>query len=166
MATKALEPLANITLSSAQSTVNFTSIVGTYRDLQVVVQGSLASAGNYYFKFNSDSGSNYARVNAQAQYDNTLFGGSYTSQNSISAWDPNNFEANTQFITTANVFDYSATDKHKSMLIRTSGYQINNYLNCMVVGRWANNSAITSLSVIGTQNFNSGSTFTLYGVAA
>jgi hypothetical protein len=61
-------------------------------------------------------------------------------------------------------FDYSATDKHKSALIRFGS-------GATLVGayatRWADNSAVTSIELIGnTGNFLAGSTLSLYGIAS
>jgi len=66
--------------------------------------------------------------------------------------------------TQINFMDYSATDKHKTMLTRhnldTSGTNA-------FAHRWASTSAITSITfTAATANFVSGSSFALYGVAA
>jgi hypothetical protein len=60
--------------------------------------------------------------------------------------------------------DYSATNKHKTFLIR-SGDKDEVWA---LAGRWASTSAITSLRILDTggQTFDSGSTFTIFGVIA
>jgi hypothetical protein len=61
--------------------------------------------------------------------------------------------------------DYSATDKHKTVLARhnNSAGEVS-----MSAGRWASNTAINSISlkVLPSGSFNSGATFSLYGVIA
>jgi hypothetical protein len=63
------------------------------------------------------------------------------------------------------IMDYSATDKHKTLLSRknTSSVVVN-----AQAGRWANTAAITSIvcTVDSGATFSSGSTFSLYGVIA
>jgi hypothetical protein len=64
-----------------------------------------------------------------------------------------------------NVMDYSATDKHKTILARDAGG--NAAQAGAIASRWANSAAVTSATVVNTGgNFNSGSTFSLYGVIA
>ena len=61
--------------------------------------------------------------------------------------------------------DYSATDKHKTMLSRGGSSSFGVGMNA---GRWANTSAVTSVLVIGQSglDFAAGSTFYLYGIEA
>jgi hypothetical protein len=58
--------------------------------------------------------------------------------------------------------DYSATDKHKSALVR-----INNTSDSVeaTAFRYASTTAVTSLSLVVTTNFAIGSTFQLYEIA-
>jgi hypothetical protein len=62
------------------------------------------------------------------------------------------------------IMDYSATDKHKTALLRESENQITTVL--AEAQRWANTNAITTLTVVPQTgpNLASGSTFSLYGV--
>lgn len=162
---KALVALANITLGSAASTVTFSSIPGTYRDLRLVsnvvsLSGSPTALGAYA-RFNGDSGSNYTTVYAYgngsstgsgSEATSTLFWGAFPASGGIDHWD---------------ILDYSATDKHKSALGRADG---NGASTWMYSGRWANTAAITSITLTspdsGTKTFGAGSTFALYGVVA
>jgi hypothetical protein len=61
------------------------------------------------------------------------------------------------------IMDYSATDKHKSALTRTT--HTSQSVVEALASRWANTAAITSLAVSGG-TFNVGSTFALYGIVA
>ena len=164
MPTPTYTPLATLTLASATSSVTFSNIPATYRDLILITDGSLASANEFRLRFNSDTGSNYPKVIAQG-----FTGGTFSvalTSTSIVPWDPNNLEANSRFAILANVMDYSATDKHKTALIRTNGRADTTPLVSMAAGRWANTAAINSVNVSSGANFNIGSTFSLYGVIA
>jgi hypothetical protein len=56
----AITPLANITLGSAAASVTFSSIAATYKDLYLVAQTGLSSAGQTVnVQFNNDTGANY-----------------------------------------------------------------------------------------------------------
>jgi hypothetical protein len=61
------------------------------------------------------------------------------------------------------ISDYAATDKHKSVLVRSDRA---NQLTAMAAARWANTSAITNITIdaLGS-NFAAGSTFRLLGVS-
>ena len=53
--------IATTTLSSAQSSVTFSSISGSYTDLIIISDAILASGNDALgLRFNSDSGSNYS----------------------------------------------------------------------------------------------------------
>lgn len=166
MPSNAWTTLATTTLGSAQSTVTFSNIAGTYRDLVLAFNGSFAVAGNYNLRFNSDTGSNYGYVVAQGNNDNSARSTTLNAITAMPVWEANNFDANTMFNSYVNIFDYAVTDKHKVVISRTSGIVVGSNLPAMACGRWASTSAITSVSVVGSQNFNIGSIFTLYGVSS
>jgi hypothetical protein len=160
MPTATYTPLATVTLGSSASSVTFSSIPATYRDLIVVIQGTVASGANVSLRFNSDTGSNYSFV--------YMFG-SGTSTASASGTDSailgGGFNSSVISQAIFQVMDYSATDKHKTTLNRTDEPNGAAYA---WAGRWANTAAITTLLVRMTNgtNFNSGATFNLYGVIA
>ena len=64
--------------------------------------------------------------------------------------------------------DYSATDKHKSYLYRSGGATDTNYGTYAAAGRWANTSAITTITIApsGSYTLLAGSTFALFGIQA
>lgn len=154
-------PLANITLGSAQTTVTFSSISQAYRDLVVVVSPIAATTGNAgRFRFNSDSGSNYSWVLMYGD------GSSAASNNSASTTEFIGLLSETTVSNTIiHVMDYSTTNKHKTVMTRTSGTA--NYTGA-TAQKWASTSAVTSISLYmtGGTNYAAGSTFALYGVSA
>lgn len=153
-------PIANTTLGSNTGSVTFSSIVGSYRDLVLVVQGTTTSGQNVTLQFNSDTGNNYSIVymaGGNAGQSTNSVTTTYMYANYYANWDT------TQANITANIMDYTATDKHKSVLIRDNS--TSTYTEA-IAGRWANTAAITSIKVAASSLFATGTTFALYGVSA
>jgi hypothetical protein len=158
-------PLANITLTSGQTTVTFSSISSAYRDLRLVYRGNASSyRGNSpSMRFNGDDSVAYPTV---------LFTGDSTTpyaSTSAFSWinisDANYIAPNGPMLITLDIFDYSVTNKAKAVLSRTSaGAGVN-----MNVGYWPNTAAISTItlaSAFSADTFVAGSTFALYGVSA
>jgi hypothetical protein len=59
--------------------------------------------------------------------------------------------------------DYSATDKHKTVIYRADANGVSTEANA---ARWADTAAITSLKVLYNTNMKTGMTLSLYGVIA
>lgn len=158
----AFVPLANITLGASQSTVTFSSIPGTYRDLVLVMvpitSGSSLSGS---MTFNGDTSSNYSGVYMYGNGANAYSGTYSTTYLNLSWYAASTAAAPAPFI--HNIMDYSATDKHKSVLTRASGSA--NGVD-VLAGRWASTAAITTVAVTGNSSFQAGSTFALYGISA
>lgn len=158
----AITALANVTISgSATTTVTFSSIVGTYRDLFLVISGTNSVDANLYFRLNGDSASNY--------YINGISGNGSTAsaQNgNYSGWF---FNANARIGTgianfTFDILDYAATDKHKNALVAANRADAATERFAM---RWANTAAITSIvATVTAGNLVAGTSFALYGVSA
>jgi hypothetical protein len=163
MPTNTYTALANVTLTGSDSEVVFASIPSGYRDLILVVAGTINNTTNPRVRLNADTGNNYSNV---------WMGGSGSSATSGSNSSVNYLYAGVMFTDQSNnimqIMDYSATDKHKTMLTRgnaatsTSGQATSAW-----AGRWANNAAVTSVTfLIDTYSMNSGTTLSLYGVIA
>ena len=167
MGTVTYTPIASQTLTSSAASVTFSSIPQDYRDLVVVTngRGTTTSYTVMAVAFNGSS-TGYEFV---AMYGDGSATASYTeSATVISANQIARSNSTSGYFTPVifNIMDYSATDKHKSVLLRNSGTGTN-----MIVlagaGRWANTSAITSMTFYpGNGNFETGSTFELFGIAA
>jgi hypothetical protein len=167
MPTPTYTPLANITLGSAAATVTFGSIPATYRDLVVIFTGTTVTTTNYtVIRLNGDTGANYS---AQAM------SFSVSTGNAAAGTNPNgtssiNSNYNTQphstnrIQTTLNIMDYSATDKHKTILVRSGQAAAG---TDAFANRWANTAAVTSISFAPNgQSWAAGATFALYGIVA
>jgi len=158
MATPTYDLLASTTLTTSASSVTFSSISATGKGDLVVTINSLADSGttNFAIRFNGTT-TPYSSVIA---YSDGSSAASYASSSSI---DLMAFGGATTMpaIVTATVLDYSATDKHKSVLAR--GDRADKQAS-MTAGRWASTAAVTSVTIHNTttNNYAVGSIFNLY----
>jgi len=152
-------PLESIVLTNAASSVTFFNIAqgddnGTYKDLILVIDGAASSGQDILIKLNEDA-ANYTRVYAYGT-------GSVTNSGSASSngWG---VVRTAQSNTVLQIMDYSATDKHKTILSRLNG--ASDYGTAMMAGRWASTSAVISINAyVASGTFAIGSTFSLYGI--
>lgn len=157
------EPIATTTLSSAQATATFSSIPATYTDLILVFSGSIDTSGRTIrLRFNSDSGTNYSDTYVSG--DGTTATSSRTTSQA-SARISLGLTSSTQTVITSHIQNYSNSTTYKTLLSR--GTSASDSANA-IVSLWRSTSAITDIEVRlnSTGNFNSDSTFTLYGIKA
>lgn len=165
MPTPTYTPLATKTLTGTAATVTFSSISQLYRDLCLVVSGTRSTAGGntIVVRLNGDS----------ANYSNIMLEGSGAAASSVIAgsnylygsWNNNTLGNSTVGVTTFNILNFSSTTLHKVSLARANDAST---ATTLVAGRWAATAAVTSVAVsLGDATlFATGSTFTLYGIAA
>jgi hypothetical protein len=164
MPTPTYTPLATVTLGSSAASVTFSSIPATYRDLILVSSIRSASGATITtvgFRLNGDTGSNYSYVFMQGTGSSTG-SGSGTLTSGIAA-QAENSTLSSFAVSVANFMDYSATDKHKTVLTRANSPSANTQA---WASRWANTAAVTSIVLVPDFSFVAGSTFNLYGVMA
>lgn len=165
-------PIATTKLGSAQDTVTFSNISGSYTDLILVVNSASDSTNAFtYIVFNGDTGANYSFTQLYANGSST-----YSSRQNNYALLFNSDVSMTQSTVAFNaiyqIMNYSNTTTFKTTLLRQNGVTAADYNGTLAaVGLWRNTSAITSVSVKATRggvnyNFTTGSTFTLYGISA
>lgn len=155
--TAAWTPLAETTLSSSASSVTFSSIPAGYRDLVLVVNGFVTSNFQFKMQFNGDTSSSYSYVQMYAAP--TAGSDSNTLDHIRSVFGGTGYPE----VATLQIMDYSATDKHKTVLARENAIA-NDWVGARA-SRWANTAAVTTIAltpVSGT--FASGSTFQLWGL--
>lgn len=160
--------LATTTLASSASSVTFSSISGSFRDLVLVANFKSVVTGPYSnayptIKINSDGGSNYSSVRMQGDGSST---GSSTQSGTEAELTSSVYASTTNpMVMVVSFQDYSATDKHKSFLSRCDASGSGTSAGAH---RWASTSAVTSFSVQnqGSVNFAAGSTFSLFGIAS
>ena len=165
-------PIATTTLGSNSNTFTFTSIPSTYTDLVVIASTAISGgATDIQYRFGNtgsiDSGSNYSTT---VLYGSGSAAGSYrqSSQTYILA-DYYAVPTSTLGGSTAifQIMNYSNTTTYKTALNRSN--QAGGGVDA-TVGLWRSTAAIDTIrfyaNTNGTQNFLTGSTFTLYGIAA
>jgi hypothetical protein len=157
MPTMTYTPLANVTLGSSASSVTFNNIPATYRDLIAVIWAKRASTESDIAVSLNDNTTNFSRVFMYGTGSSAFSGTSTSRQVGFSS---------TEGVSNIIQFmDYSATDKHKTILVRW------NFAGAYVLAqatRWADTTAINKMIFTDDAggNFESGSTFALYGVIA
>ena len=159
--TATYEAIATTTLGSAQSSVTFSSISGSYTDLVGIVVGQSSASGNLLVELNSDTGSNYSA---------TILFGDGTSADSARTTNATSInigdiDQNAISNNIVNFQNYSNATTYKTLLGRGNRQPTSVVAK---VGLWRSTSAITTIkfSLSGGATFNSGSTFTLYGIKA
>lgn len=169
MGTPTYQPIAEITLGSSASSVTFSNITQAYRDLVLVINAKSTYSSTDYLgiRINGDTGSNYFHVYAGGNDNNQASSGTQTLSYLFGPDTPAS-SASHFALSTYNIMDYSATDKHKTALIR-SGNLSTPLQVIMDAARWANTAAINSLVIslpYNSSSLSSGSTFALYGILA
>lgn len=161
-------PLATITLTGSDASITFSSLPSIYRDIVITLNGT--PADNAYpvhaLRFNGDSANNYSYVGMSGNGSSPASGsnGSLNYASLGQAWGIGP-STSSNFATIAHVMDYTASDKHKTVLAR------NNVPGTGVeaqAARWANNNAITSITVITSSGagFATGTVISIYGIAS
>jgi len=160
-------PIATTTLSSTATSFTFSSISGSYTDL-VMVSNFGTTSGNPVLTLgiNGDTGTNYSftyiRGDAGGAVSYALGGRSNTTN--ILAFS--NYGASSNYANTLimNFQNYSNSTTYKTTIYRYGAAEKEVGAG---VTLWRSTSAITSFTVdVGPGTFTSGSTFTLYGIAA
>lgn len=158
-------PINSQTLTGNQTTITFNTFSG-YTDLRLVVTPlSTADGMNYMLRFNGDSASNYSltymRGNGSTAVSNR--------QTNITFFDNLNMGVytTTPHIYLYDIMNYSNATTYKTVLARFSEMGGSGFVSTSV-GLWRKApEAITTITLTAlTNQFASGSKFTLYGIAA
>ena len=161
------ESIATVSVGSGGSAgpITFSSIPSTYTHLQLrYITRSASAIDALQFRFNSDTGSNYARHRFQGD-------GSSTNAGTVSS---QTYAASADFPTTSSTFgagvidilDYANTNKYKTVRL-LAGYDANGSgLIDLRSNLWMSTSAITQIDFISgnSTNFAQYSQFALYGI--
>ena len=155
--------IATTTLGSAASSVTFSSISGSYTDLVCVINSNTTADTQIRIRFNSDSNNNYSA---------TVLGGDGSSAFSVrvSNESSGNIGAlGTNWSTNLiHINNYSNATTYKTILGRFNETSASYGETGAKVVLWRSTSAITSIAFTlpSTYTYASGSTFSLYGIAA
>ena len=163
---KTYEPIATTTLSSATSTITFSSISSSYTDLVLIASRRYSNVGtgaeNTFIRFNNDSTALYSTT----YLSNGPSAGRITGANNLYTSAGGNETADRFSVDVWNIMNYSNTTTYKTSLLR------HNFGTSMLqnwIGLWRSTAAINRIDIIGggtPGTFATGSTFTLYGIAA
>jgi len=155
------------TSPTSGTTVTFSSIPSTYKNLQIRASSIHGSGGsNAYIRFNSDSGSNYvshALVGTGSAA--AAYVGSGPSGNNISFLGYNGNVATYPNTLIMDIVDYANTSKNKT--VRTFWGADQNSTGGSIEltsGLWMSTSAINSITFTYGYAFTTGTTFALYGL--
>jgi hypothetical protein len=159
MPTPTYTALATVTLASTATSITFSSIPATYRDLVLVVTGKATATAALRVRVNGDTGNNYSYIRLGGEAPGAFSDSSTTNFMDIGG----QLNTNEGFHSINQFLDYSATDKHKTALHRialaaTAYVGING-------SRWANTAAITSIQVYNP-TLAVGFTASLYGIVS
>jgi hypothetical protein len=118
---------------------------------------------NVYFRFNSDTGSNYNFTFVSAEGSSfAKYSGNVTSQSSYKLANGGvvRFD-NASFV--SHLMDYTQTNKQKHGLTRIGSP--NRDISQLGAFRWASTSAINTLLIYADATMDAGSNFQLFGIA-
>lgn len=158
------EPIATTTLSSAASSITFSSIASTWTDLRIAFTPAGGSGANAVtVRFNSDTATNYSRTSLYGD------GASATSTRNTSSTRITfaaAMQATYPEFYTLDIFSYSGS-AYKTCLGTQSADANGSGYTASIVGLWRSTSAITSIELANNGgNFAAGTTATLYGIKA
>lgn len=154
-------------LGSSAASVTFSSIPGTFKDLVLEVQAKRNPSGlglaGIFARFNGDSGTNYSDTfvqgdgtSAASWRNSNITGASIGIVNDPSADSDNP-------VSISHIFSYANTATYKTVIAR---YGYSAWALRADVSLWRSTTAISSMVVYpSANNFASGSTFRLWGVA-
>lgn len=165
------EAIASTTLSSAASTITFSSIPNTYTDLRLVLvarSSRVDTTDPIYVRINSDTGSNYSMTYITGDGSTA----SSSRSTSISLWQIGSMPAANA---AANLFNYCSMDffsysglTNKTVLSEESRDMNGSGVVDRRVLLWRSTSAINNIQFTSgsSSNFVTGTTATLYGIKA
>lgn len=165
-------PINSQTLTSNTATVVFSSIPQTYTDLVLIVTGytnHTDDGARGYIQFNTDTGSNsnysHAWVGSHA-----ATGAKLTNKENNQPYIAYGVVGNTATypsVNEINIHNYRNTSSWGLTLSKTGKYATAvNYGNRWTGGSWRNTVAIDTITLKADSSYNTGTTFSLYGIAS
>lgn len=160
--------IAKNVLTSTATDIDFTSIPATYDDLLIVASTRTDNSGQTYgtqrLRLNSDTGSNYSYRFLEGNGAAATSGNSSTSFVFLGAAAGATATSSTFASLEIYIPNYAGST-NKSMSI-TNCHETNAttaYIDA-VAALWSNTNAITAVKIYTPENFQSGSSFFLYGI--
>jgi hypothetical protein len=167
-----MEPISAITLSAAQSSVEFNNIPGTYSHLQIRIlsrDNRASTQNNIQMIINNDDGTNYTDHYLVGDGSTASSGGTGTGAGTypvVSVSPGTSSTANIYAISISDILDYASTNKYKTIRSLHGNDQNGSGTIRLRSSVWLSNSAITSLRLFpaGNASFVAYSSFSLYGI--
>lgn len=161
------EPISTTTLTSAATSITFSSIAATYTDLRaVLVVNGYTTGTRPSIRFNGDTSSVYSTTRLSGDGSSATSG--RNSGNGDIRPSDSDFLSTSKTFLELDVFSYAgSTFKTALAGISNDDNGSGKVLKC--VGLWRNTAAITSLTLFclnASDNFLTGTTATLYGIKA
>jgi hypothetical protein len=159
---KTYEPIATQNGTGSSGVVTFSSITGAYTDLILVaVSANTSAATNMTIQVNGDTGTNYSRTRING---NGTTAASSRNSNETRIYNGDVGNTSVPSVNIVHFMNYSNTTTFKTVIGR---YGEGDIQTGAIVGLWRSTAAITSITINSdSNNFTSGSTFTLYGIKA
>jgi hypothetical protein len=167
--------IATTTLGSAQSSVTFSSITGSYTDLVLVFSNVKLSSGDSAIDIQVGNGS----VDTGSNYSFTIFGARSTSATPFTNRLDNTTLMRSNWYTAITTTEAAMSQVHFMNYANTTTFKTvlansrvqpgsANYSGVeTIINLWRSTSAINTIKIMPNVNsFTSGSTFSLYGIAA
>ena len=159
------EKIATTTLSSAASSITFSSIAASWTDLRLTITGTIIAGNVYRIQCNGDTSGNYSVTVLEAD-GGTISSSRGTNNTSILAGFSYGGSATIPQFVSYDIFSYAGAT-YKTALVTASVNQgsASGYI-ARHVGLWRNTAAITSIAITTSSGGDvpSGVTATLYGI--
>ena len=164
------QPIATTTLSSASTTITFSSIPSTYTDLILVLSITNTSSTVYRtMQFNTDTstGSTNYSTTVFGSDGNNAFSERQSNTYGIANNDGTDSGSNTNILI-ANIMNYANTNTFKPVIVRSNKITSPQNKVTTNAGLWRSTSAIDSVTMYSSvaNSYGVGTTATLYGIKA
>lgn len=157
------QPIATITLGSAQASYVFSSLGSGFTDIVLVATGTASALGNLSLRFNADTASNYSRT---MLYGNGSTATGYRVSN-YSGTPLGDFDTSQISTHIVNIQNFANANINKAALARWNN-NAGTYASLGAsISLWRKTEAITSITVYDDAgNLNTGTILTIYGIKA
>lgn len=157
------EPIATTTLSSAASSITFSSIASSWTDLRLVLTGTGSTTLNPWLTFNNDSSALYSQTNLAG--DGSVAESTRQTSGTYIKEIYNLFNT-TPSMVTYDIFSYAGST-YKTVLMTIASDNNGSGRTANQVGLYRSTTAISRIDLTAsTGNFAIGTTATLYGIKA
>jgi hypothetical protein len=156
-------PIFSVNGTGSSGIITFSSIPSTYTDLHIVINGTSTTNAACQMQFNTDTGYNYSDTYMYGDGSSAVSGRDTQSSHNFNGIFIGNIKTSNG-TKSIDVMNYANTTTYKTALVRSTNPTAD---TTAVVGVWASTSAINQIVLTAVGNtWATGSTFTLYGIAA